>query len=141
MSGSRRELSTIPLSHSDMARLARAGYCNIEDMEGVSLTDLRKDVGLSKEEASLILETVSFVCSAPRLLEFLFVWNTVIGSEFVLFLSFNKVRVASGLQSNATLSYNGLNGSQARRLRPIVTFCQVTLTFSLDLLYRINILI
>ncbi len=61
MSGSRRELSTTPLAHSDVVRLARAGYCNIEDMEGVSLTDLRKDVGFSKEEASLILEMVSFV--------------------------------------------------------------------------------
>ncbi len=64
MSGSRRELSTTPLAHSHVVRLARAGYCNFEDMEGVSLTDLRNDVGLSKEEASLILQTVSFVCSA-----------------------------------------------------------------------------
>eukprot|EP01084_Bolivina_argentea_P075149 136254_1 len=61
MSGSRRELSTTPLAHSDVVRLARAGYCNIEDMEGVSLTDLRKDVGFSKEEASLILEMVKAV--------------------------------------------------------------------------------
>ncbi len=67
MSGSRRELSTTPLAHSDMVRLARAGYCNIEDMEGVSLTDLRNEVGLSKEEASRIIEMVYFGCSAPQL--------------------------------------------------------------------------
>ncbi|XP_068677792.1 DNA repair protein RAD51 homolog 3-like isoform X3 [Montipora foliosa] len=53
-----RELSTFPLSPSYVQKLSNAGYFTADDLKDVSPTELSEDLGVEREEALRIIQTV-----------------------------------------------------------------------------------
>lgn len=53
-----RELSTFPLSPSYVHKLSNAGYITADDLKDVSPTELSEDLGVEREEALRIIQTV-----------------------------------------------------------------------------------
>ncbi|XP_048582236.1 DNA repair protein RAD51 homolog 3 [Nematostella vectensis] len=55
---SARELSSLPLPPHHIHKLTKAGYLSVEDIEGVTPTELSEDLSLSREDALSILQVV-----------------------------------------------------------------------------------
>ena len=51
-----REISSLPLSNINLNALIEAGFTSVDDLDGMQVLDLRKETGLSLEEANAVLQ-------------------------------------------------------------------------------------